>query len=144
MRIVKLLLSTLPVIPMTAGPPAIGVEPRFGSAVTSAGRVPVGTLGSCTLGFTFVMTCVHAPAEAAQLVVLPATWIPALDVNVALIAPAFPFVESNQPANSNELVRPAVNGMPVLGIIAGTVLLPAVAPEVPKPMTIWPAELLIA
>jgi hypothetical protein len=89
------------------------------------------------------MTCVHGPAPAVQLPANGTTLTPPLDVNVALIGPDFPFVESSQPANSNVLVELGANVMPVVGTTGGIVLLPTVAPGVPKPMTICPAALLI-
>ena len=67
-----------------AGPPVMGVVPRFGSAVTNAGRAPEGRVASCTLGLTFAMTCVHAPADVVQLPAVVTTWTPPVVNGVSL------------------------------------------------------------
>ena len=64
------------------------------------------------------------------------------------MAPDLPAVETNMPASSNVLTNgtatvPALNVIPAVGTIGVTVALPTVAPGVPRPMTTWPALLLI-
>ncbi len=82
----------------------------------------------------------QTPPDAGHVPPPVATWTLLLAVKVALIGPVFPLVASSQPANSNELVAPAENVMPVAGTTGAVPAPPAVAPAVPNPiMTLPPA-----
>src|SRR5437763_1817719 len=120
----------------------MAVVPRLGSAVTDAGRVPVGTIGSTKGTATAEMTGTKGP-----------TLRPPLETILASISPDFPFVETNTPARSKVLtdgtvqtpattVTHAGNTTPAVGLTGPIAAF--VAAGVPKPMTIVPALLLMA